>query len=80
MTPSTDAPDTEAAFRQAIAQVVRSVESLYRAADRQCCRNPAVAAHLRELADAVAGVALDSLRSWPTLGTAQSGQLHAQET
>lgn len=56
----------EAAFRFVLMQAARSVDAMYRTADRLCCTHPAIAKHLRELADTFAGETLDSLRRWPT--------------
>jgi hypothetical protein len=68
-TPTSPPPvggDQKAAFRYVLNQVARSVEALYRTADQLCCSNPAVAAHVRELADSVAGQTLDCLKRWPS--------------
>jgi hypothetical protein len=54
-----------AAFRFVLTQAARSVDAMYRTADRLCCTHPAIAAHIRELADTFAGETLDSLRRWP---------------
>lgn len=58
--------DAEVAFRQALGQVVRSVEGLYRRADRLCCANPVLSTHVRELADTFAGEALGWIGRWPS--------------
>lgn len=57
--------DDEAAFRYVLVHVARSIDSVYRTAEQLCCVNPAVAAHVRELADDFAADALDALRRWP---------------
>lgn len=58
--------DAEVAFRQALGQVVRSVDGLYRLAERLCCVNPVLSAHVRELAESFAGEALSWIARWPS--------------
>lgn len=59
-------PFSETAVRLVLTRVCRTVNDLYRSADALCCTSPEAAAHLRQLAEALAADMLDSLKRWPT--------------
>lgn len=53
------------AFRLVMTRISKTVDELYRTADRLCCHSPEIAVHVRQLANTVAGEALECLRRWP---------------
>lgn len=55
------------AFRLVLTRISKVVDELYRTADRLCCHDPEISAHVRQLANTVAGEALECLRHWPEL-------------
>lgn len=59
-------PEPELAARIVLNRASRTVDELYRTADKLCCLHPETAEHVRQLAQAVARDVLDSLRRWPT--------------
>lgn len=53
-------------MRIVVATANNAAEKLCRAAGAYHGNSPAVAAHIRKLAQAIAGMTLDTLRTWPT--------------
>lgn len=58
-------PTDDAVFRFCLTQLSRSLEIVYRLADRLCCASPEASQRMRVLADQIAADMRASLKQWP---------------